>query len=93
MRFSNRILNYLTILRAGRRAQQGVFAMANQRTTGTRPVGKCLHFYIRKGYYLGLSPDRYVCESCGEEREANRWEDFECRRRPPAGMLNEATNH
>lgn len=42
---------------------------------------------------MGLSPDIYVCVSCGEEREADRWEDFERRRRPPAGMLNEATSH
>lgn len=53
-------------------------------------LGKCNHHYIRKGYYLGLSPDVYVCMCCGEQRNPEQWEDFEARRTPPAGMLNGA---
>lgn len=50
----------------------------------------CHHSYIRKGYYLGLSPDVYICVSCGEQRKPEHWEDFETRRTPPAGLFNKA---
>lgn len=58
--------------------------------TGEHALGKCNHPYIRKGYYLGLSPDVYVCMWCGELRKPEQWKDFESRRTPPAGMLNGA---
>lgn len=48
----------------------------------------CSHPYIRKGYYLGLPGDDYVCVSCGEQRPAEQWEDFELRRTPPKGLPN-----
>lgn len=54
---------------------------------GYRPVA-CEHPYIRKGYYLGLEPDVYVCMRCGEQREPERWDDFARRRMPPRGLLN-----
>jgi hypothetical protein len=49
----------------------------------------CMHPYIRKGYYLGLQADVFVCISCGEQRPAERWENFELRRAPPRGLLND----
>jgi hypothetical protein len=48
----------------------------------------CSHPFIRKGYYLGLPGDDFVCMRCGEQRPAERWEDFEWRRTPPRGLLN-----
>lgn len=51
-------------------------------------AGRCNHPYIRKGYYLGLDPDVYVCMGCGEQRKPQQWEDFERRRKQPAGLLN-----
>jgi hypothetical protein len=50
----------------------------------------CQHPYIRKGYYLGLPKDIYVCMSCGEQRSAQSWEDFELRRAPPKGLFNQS---
>lgn len=55
---------------------------------GRYPLRQCSHPYIRKGYYLGLSPDVYVCMRCGAQRRPEHWEDFERRRMPPAGLLN-----
>ncbi|MDQ0980276.1 hypothetical protein QFZ45_003454 [Pseudomonas synxantha] len=55
---------------------------------GGYPSSQCPHPYIRKGYYLGLSPDVYVCMRCGEQRRREHWEAFERRRMPPAGLLN-----
>ena len=66
--------------------------MDRQRSSYSRSVIGCKHSFIRKGYYLGLGSDVYVCMSCQEVREPDRWEDFERRRRPPAGLLNEPTD-
>jgi hypothetical protein len=55
---------------------------------GGHPSSQCNHPYIRKGYYLGESPDAYVCMRCGEQRMPEHWEAFERRRMPPAGLLN-----
>lgn len=54
-----------------------------------RPSSGCSHPYIRKGYYLGLSPGVYVCMYCAEQRKPEQWDNFEHRRRPPTGMLND----
>lgn len=51
-------------------------------------ANKCIHPYIRKGYYLGIPSDVYACVICGEQRPANRWDEFERRRTPPSGLLN-----
>lgn len=48
----------------------------------------CPHSYIRKGYYLGLPGDVYVCMKCGEQRPAAQWEEFELRQTPPNGLHN-----
>lgn len=48
-----------------------------------------MHPYIRKGYYLGLQTDVFVCVGCGEQLPAERWENFEHRRAPPRGLLND----
>lgn len=56
--------------------------------SGVKTSKKCDHPYIRKGYYLGLNPEEYVCVYCGEHRMPEQWDDFERRRMPPAGMLN-----
>jgi hypothetical protein len=48
-------------------------------------VAACAHHFIRKGYYLGLEPDLYVCVVCGEKRLPQHWEQFERRRAPSNG--------
>ncbi len=48
----------------------------------------CAHPYIRKGYYLGVQGDVYICVSCGEARPAENWDKFERRRAFPRGLLN-----
>lgn len=48
----------------------------------------CAHPYIRKGYYLGIQGDVYVCVKCGEQRPRSGWILFELRRTPPRGLLN-----
>lgn len=53
---------------------------------------ECTHPFIRKGYYLGLQADMYVCIRCGEQRSASEWEKFETRRAPPRGLLNGAAD-
>jgi hypothetical protein len=55
---------------------------------GGKPQPECSHPYIRKGYYLGLPDEVYVCVSCGEQRLKSQWENFESRRKPPS-MLSE----
>ncbi|WP_164485568.1 hypothetical protein [Pseudomonas sp. R5-89-07] len=64
--------------------------MANQRVRTGRYswLDTCDHPYIRKGYYLGLDPEVYVCVRCGEQRRPERWDDFARRRMPPKGPLN-----
>jgi hypothetical protein len=57
--------------------------------TPTREVNtKCPHPFIRKGYYLGIEADVFICVTCGEQRPAELWEDFELRRTPPRGTHN-----
>jgi hypothetical protein len=52
-----------------------------------KKVAVCAHPFIRKGYYLGLEPDLYVCVACGEKRLPQHWEQFERRRVPSQGMF------
>jgi len=49
----------------------------------------CIHPYIRKGYYLGLQANVFVCVTCGERRPAAQWDNFDLRRAPPRGLLND----
>jgi len=56
--------------------------------SGVKTSKKCDHPYTRKGYYLDLNPEEYVCVYCGEQRRPEQWDNFERRRTPPAGMLN-----
>jgi hypothetical protein len=47
------------------------------------------HPYIRKGYYLGLHADMFVCITCGEQLPVADWDKYDLRRAPPCGLLNE----
>lgn len=71
-----------------------VYSMVmNKSDEVARAVHKCDHPYIRKGYYLGLDPEEYVCMCCEEQLKPEQWEDFASRLTPPAGMLNGPKRH
>ena len=65
----------------------------NKSDSVAHAVHKCDHPYIRKGYYLGLDSEEYVCICCGEQRKPEQWDDFESRRTPLAGMLKGSKRH
>lgn len=39
----------------------------------TRQATTCRHLLVRKGYYLGLDSDDYVCVACGKRGPTKGW--------------------